>query len=58
MYNVGEIILYNGVKARIRQILENNIYLVEIISNGVLRVQIAKAIELESFTDKEDCERY
>lgn len=57
MYNVGDIVLYNGVKARIRQILGNDIYLVELISNNILHVQIAKAIELESFADKEDCER-
>lgn len=58
MYNVGDIVLYNGVRARIRQILGNDIYLVEIISNNILHVQIAKAIELKSFVDKEDCERY
>lgn len=57
MYNIGDIVLYNGVKARIRQILGNGIYLVEIISNGVLRVQIAKAIELELLTDEEEYER-
>lgn len=58
MYNVGDIVLYNGVKARIRQTLGNDIYLVEIISNNILHVQIAKAIELEFFADKEDRERY
>lgn len=58
MYNIGDIVLYNGVKARIRQLLGNGIYLVEIISNGVLRVQMAKATELEPLTDEENYERY
>lgn len=58
MYNIGDIVLYNGVRARIRQILGDGIYLVEIISNGILRVQIAKAVELEPFAGEENYERY
>lgn len=57
MYNTGDIVLYKGVKARIRQILGNGIYLVEIIVNGVLHVQMARDIDLKPFADEEDYER-
>ena len=57
MYNIGDIVLYKGVRAKIRQVLGNGIYLVEIIVNGVLYVQIARDTELELFIDEEDCER-
>ncbi len=57
MYNIGDIVLYKGVRAKIRQVLGNGIYLVEIIVNGVLYVQIAKDIELELLADEEDYER-
>jgi hypothetical protein len=57
MYNIGDIVLYKGVKAKIRQVLGNGIYLVEVVITGVLYVQIARDAELKPFTYEEEYER-